>query len=73
MSTREKMAIAAVTAFNAEFPVGTKVLVKLDGVEKLFPTETTSEAWVSCEQPVVMLENVSGSYHIRCVQKTVTE
>jgi hypothetical protein len=69
MSAKEQKAVAAVTVFNEEFPVGSAVRVKLDGEEKLLLTETTSSAWVMCEQPVVMLKNVSGAYHIRCVQK----
>lgn len=50
-------------AFNAKHPVGSDVVVRLDGVDEPFITRTRSEAQIlSGHSAVIWLENVSGCY-----------
>lgn len=50
-------------AFNAKHPVGSDVVVRLDGVDEPFSTRTRSEAQIlSGHSAVIWLENVSGCY-----------
>ena len=56
---------AACDAFNKKYPVGTKVLLKKDFVEELFPTIVRHEAYVlSGHSAVAFFTGVSGSYLI---------
>lgn len=54
---------AGCDAFNALYPVGTEVTVKLDGRDEPFKTKTRSSAQIlSGHSAVIWLENVSGCY-----------
>jgi hypothetical protein len=53
---------AEVTLFNRQFPEGSKVLLKRDGVDQLLLTRTNSKAFLMCGQAVVFLRGVSGCY-----------
>lgn len=65
---------AACDAFNAMCPVGSKVRVKLDGVDDLFDTVTISPAEIlSGHSPVVWLKNVSGCYLLDRVSPITAE
>lgn len=60
--------------FNAKFPVGSEVFVKLDGVEEPFRTVTKSNAQVlGAHSAVIWLENVSGAYLLDRVSGRVEE
>lgn len=57
--------------FNASNPVGTKVLVQLDGRDEAFETLTRSEAQIlSGHSAVIWLEKVSGCYLLERVTQT---
>jgi hypothetical protein len=60
----------AVDGFNSRFPVGSKVMLKKDGVPEPVRTTTRSEAFVMCSHSaVVFLEGVSGCYLISHVSE----
>lgn len=59
-----------VAAFNKKFSKGENVKLKKDFQDGLVPATLTSEAYLLCGQPVVMLQEVSGCYHITHVFKT---
>lgn len=55
-------------AFNANNPIGSDVLVKLNDVDGPFRTRTRSEAQIlSGHSAVIWLENVSGCCLLDCV------
>jgi len=56
-------------AFNAEHPVGTRVMLKKDFAPEPIETRTRSEAQVlSGHSAVIWLEGVSGCYALDCVR-----
>lgn len=62
-----------VDAFNAQFQVGSEVMLKKDFVETPIRTKTTSEAFIlSGHTAVVFLEGVSGCYMVSHVSPVAT-
>lgn len=64
MDNNEKIANQKVNEWNGSYEIGQDVVLRKDFQRHGTITKTTSNAYVMCGSPVIMLEGISGCYDL---------